>query len=185
MTAAYTLLVLALQLLTLVSTTPSVTPELRAQAISVANTAIAAANAEISAPQTVVGIAQPTVQSTPTTQQPVFGATIAASMDQSAVTAEVISTAPADPVNGIPHGIYTIRVRVLDASGVTVNGASVTMNAPGNIEGAQKTKTIDTLQTPESSDYFTSFSFVPSEAGQHTITFSSGNLSTSLEVSVQ
>lgn len=185
MTAAYTLLVLALQLLTLVSTTPSVTPELRAQAISVANTAIAAANAEISAPQTVVGITKPAVQSTPTTQQPVFGATITAPMDQSAVTAEVISTAPADPVNGIPHGIYTIRVRVLDAAGKTVNRASVAMNAPGNAEGAQKTKTIDTRETPESTDYFTSFSYVPMQTGTNTLVFTSGALSTSLSVSVQ
>lgn len=175
MTAAYTLLVLALQLLTLVSTTPNVTPELRAQAVSVANTAIAAANAEIAQPKQVA-------QSTYVTPAPVLGATMSAPMaDESRVTAEVVQVSPADPVNGVPHGTYFIRVRVYDANGTTVSGASVAMSAPGE----NRAKTIDTRETPESSDYFTTFAYTPQSAGDVSITFTSGSLSTSLPISIK
>lgn len=169
MTAAYTLLVLALQLLTLVSTTPNVSPELRARAISVANTAIFAANAEM-APVT-------TVQSTHVMQAPVLGATMSTPMpsDQSKISAEVIKTLAPDPVNGLPYGMIIIRVRVFDSEGKTVNGAQVTMD--GIV-----TRNIDTRETPESTDYYTSFSYMPKNAGDATVVFTSGSLSTSLSV---
>jgi hypothetical protein len=68
-----------------------------------------------------------------------------------------------------------IRVRVFDSEGKTVNGAQVTMD--GIV-----TRNIDTRETPESTDYYTSFSYMPKNAGDATVVFTSGSLSTSLSV---
>ena len=173
MTSAYTLLVLALQLLTLVTTTPNISPALRDQAVSVAHAAIAAAN-------TPTAPVFSGTQSTPSVVPVPVSATISVSM-QPSISAEIVHIAPADVQNSVPHGIYVIRARVLDADGNTTPGVPITMTA----DGVSKQKTIDTRATPESSDYYTSFEYIPESAGAKTIDFASGNTSFSLSVNVQ
>ncbi len=187
MTSAYTLLLLAFHLLTIVSTTPNIPDSLKQTAISIANQAIVEANREIalSANQDIIIPVAPAPVYVP--QDPITGSTqITNTMeDKSAVTSEIIKTSPVDKENSVPYGSYTIRLRVLDESGKTVNGAPVTIDAPSNAGGDEKQKTIDTRETPSSLDYYTSFEYVPTTKGKKTLTFTSGNLTNTLEITVK
>lgn len=198
MTQIYTLLVLALQLLTLVSSTPNAPADLRQTAINVANSAIVEANKQIALSQQ-----SGTIVPTPEVAAP---APIIGSLpqpttmpeDKSAITASIIRTVDADPVNSIPFGTYIIQVRVLDSSGKSTCGTfcddprndnavkiPVVMSAPDNVEGETVNRIIDTRETPSSTDFYRDFQYIPKTKGKKTVTFTSGNLTTSLDIVVK
>lgn len=104
--------------------------------------------------------------------------------DKSAVTAVLVQTVPKDTVNSLKYGSFIIQVRVLDENGFTVNGAPVTMSISNNLAGDSIDKVIDTLETPKSTDYYTSFEYIPTTKGTKTLTFTSGELTTDLEIVV-
>lgn len=76
MTTALTLLMTAMQLLTMVANTPSLSTEFKNQAIQIANQAIVVAQDEIGKNQTATPVTVPTIQPVQTLQIPTFSGTI-------------------------------------------------------------------------------------------------------------
>jgi len=125
------------------------------------------------------------IQSTQTT--PLFGGTLQTTQesqpmptDKSAITVE--NEGQQGPATDqMPYKQFYLKVRVLDENGNTVNQAPVSMTVNGQTENAK----IDTKETPQSIDYYHTFSFAPQTSGDTSITFTSGNLSTTTTITVQ
>lgn len=212
MNAAYTLLIMASQLLTMISGTPNVSDALRQQGIQVAHYAIDEANRQLAILNTQPIIidtvststpAQPPVQNNENVIYVPYYAGTAPQVqkpmeDKSGITVNIVNTTEKDVINSVPFGTYTIRVRVLDTDGnstcgtycdnprdVNATKVPISMNAPDNQGGDIVEKVIDGKETPKSKDYYTSFLYVPTKKGNKNLTFTSGDLTKDLEINVQ
>lgn len=195
MSAAITLLMLAFQLLTAVANTPNAPQSLRESATTVANMAITEANKQLGAQNIqpvitsapVIPVSAPQYIYTPAPVVPAPGGILTVSMpvDQSAITAEVINRSKPDAGNDSPYGEYQIQVRVLNASGVTVKGTPIAMDAPNNLYSNPDSRTLDTVASKETgNDFYHVFVYNPTKAGPATLTFTSGNLTQLLTLNV-
>ncbi len=149
------------------------------------NTKVTAQNTTpVAAPQPT-----PAPQSTPAPEPIDKSAVIITEKASGAITADM------------PHGSFSFWVGVLDSNGKNIQNASITMNAPGNMEGANGscapsaagypgcndsgglyTRTANQQSTTNAGDWTGAFVYYPTTAGTKTVTFTSGNLSNSITV---
>lgn len=121
-------------------------------------------------------------------------------ISQAKITVDQSYDAGRDPVNGIPFGQYTFRVQVLDDNGVPTCGTfcenprdpnavkiPVTMSVDGDTDPASgnfDSRFINAKDGADSTNYYTSFGYVPTEAGDHTVVFTSGTFTKEVDINV-
>ena len=186
MTSALALLLGAMQLLAVVSTTPNISEDFKAQAIQVANYAIQIAQTEIAAQNqpTDTAVLQPVGNPqnvTPQQTSPDFGATIQPMDKSDFVVEEAKKVGAADPQNGIPYGTWFIKAYVLDSDGEYVQNAEILLTL-GEYADTRKTDTVSTLH---GKDYHRTFSLTPSKNGTQTLTFKSGDKTKQITLQVE
>lgn len=182
---AFTLLITAMQLLTLVASTPNLPQSFVDNAKQVANTAIVFAQEEINKYQAELAkqaTNAPTTTTAPTPPTAPLGVIInqpnPIMENKEDILVKVINVGPKDEVNGLPFGSFSLRISVLDASGKYLEKAPITIKTPDG----QKTVEPNGMSTPDLKDWNTTFTYVPKAAGTKSLTFTSGTLSKTIEV---
>ncbi len=168
-------MIIVAQLLSLILGMPGISDQTRSRVSQM----ISLANQTDSFAQSVPAPIMNTLPQTFTTSAPVSGNTTIM-QSKAGIAISMKQTGAADPVNGIPFGVFTFKVSVLDANGQTVNGTPIKIEAPG----FTKTKTIDTLANKDSKEYYTAFDYVPVKKGTPTVQFTSGALAASYPLEV-
>lgn len=195
---ALALLISAVQLLTLVLTTPSLPPSFREAAVFIAQQAITASKAELSQ-NPAAGISTSTIDqlTVPTYSQPIQPASQPSTLyampeptDRSAILIIVSFLGERSVSTTTPYGEYGIKVQVLDPKGKPTKGALVMFTRPAddkNIEWNSNPNERLTLNdtTPNANDWSTDFGYIPSTAGDKKLTFTSGSLSQTYQLTVQ
>lgn len=193
MSATVALLLSAIQLLTLVVSTPNLPQPIRETALTVAFQAINEANRQQGLPEVDATLYTQYTQ-TPVagnTQTSTIATTTPVSMPESKAQLRVVIDERfehggyRDPANGVPFGEYFYKVSLLDEQGKNVNGVEVILEAPDNVNGKKMVKKIDTISTTGAVDYYHTFSYIPSTAGTKTLVFTGGGLTTEIVLNVQ
>lgn len=183
MSQATALLILAIHLLTMVANNPNLSDAYRQEINQVANAAIVAAQDAMSTTTPVTSNSSGTIQPVvPQVHTHLTGAlTGTMTEDQSAivVTNQGQIQGPND-VNGAPFGTYWFNVTVLDANGNPVPHVSIQMTG----DGSTTTRTADTVNGLNGTNYHTTFSYEPQSQGDKSFTFTSGNLTQTLELTI-
>lgn len=192
MTIAINLLISAMTLLTMVQQNPNLPQSFKDSATGIANQAIVVAQDEIAkANQTATTpIVINTVTPVQTVQQPTFGGIITpmeTPIDKSAIIAELFKI-DKDPAWSY-FGMYTLKVSVLNAKGEYVNKAEVTMSAPEDylqtVGQNKESRFTEARQNNDDKNWYVTFPYIPMTQGSKNVTFTSGNLSTSITINVQ
>lgn len=212
MSTTVTLLLLAVQLLTVVLQSPNLPPDVRATAIQVANRAITYAQTDqgnvpirVQIGTTSPIIIQPQQQTPPSgsTGSTQAGTVITQTHMPQPQPQLVVSLAPGfiqggykDSANDVPFGEFFFKVSYIKSDGTYVNGMDsdgkiipeylVTVDAP---DGAyDNNRTFDGVASGKPQDrnnFYHIFSYTPGSIGHKKITFHCNGLSTSIEVDVQ
>lgn len=171
MAQALTLLMLAIQLLTVVASTPNLPQSFRDNAVKIANIAIVEATTELSTQATSTQLISPDIIQAivPIVIPQNIGSPsqVIISMDKSQVSVEQTISS---------NGVFLFKTRVLDANGDTINGAPISLK----IGDASEDRKIDTRMTLQDSDYFHTFTEII--ATTTTILFTSGDLTKEVTV---
>ena len=186
MTTALTLLMTAMQLLTMVANTPNLSVEFKNNAIQIANQAIVVAQDEITKsntiqiPQVTPQVTQ-TVQNTQVLQPSTFGSIISSMEIEANITDE------RQPSADNPHGLFGITVRVKEQG--VYKKVAVTMSAqdqsPALDNPSNNVKVTDTQSSKNANDWSAVFLFVPTSVGSKNITFNYGETSKTLTINAQ
>lgn len=190
MTTALTLLMTAMQLLTMVANTPNLSVEFKNNAIQIANQAIVVAQDEITksntiqipqiTPQVIQTVTQP-VQNTQVLQPSTFGSIISSMEIEANITDE------RQPSADNPHGLFGITVRVKEQG--VYKKVAVTMSAQDQLPAldnpSNNVKVTDTQSSKNANDWSAVFLFVPTSVGSKNITFNYGETSKTLTINAQ
>lgn len=206
MQTALVLLISAFQLLTLVSTNPSLPQSFKDSAISIANQAIVEAKLEMAnlpasatptTPPPIVTPVSPTfgAVTTPTPTPVPTPAPVVVDNIPVATTLKVLIDGDVgfhSLDNSFPFGHYDFKVQVLDQFGKSMKGVMVHMiEAKDDLfkssQGDFDKETLSSYYVGMVNDNWTNieggwytgdFNYIPGTSGSHSITFTSGNLST-------
>lgn len=136
---------------------------------------------------TIVQNTTPVVTPTPS-PTPTFGSVVSPSInsiDLSAMTVSLIATS--SPRSNAPYGTFSFKIIVLDKNGKNVKDATVNWNVTDNRYTDQDSMVKKTSNSSGITldNYWAEFWYIPTTSGSKTITFTSGNLSTSTTIEVK
>lgn len=192
MTIAINLLISAMTLLTMIQQNPNLPQSFRDSAVNIANQAIVVAQNEIANQNKTVTnpVIIDTVAPVQTIQQPTFSGIMTpmeTPIDKSGITAELMKIYKDSET---PYfGQYIFKVSVLNEKGEYVNNAEVAMSAPEDyfqtVGQNKETKFTNDRKNNDDKNWYLTFGYVPMTQGTKNVTFTSGNLSTTITINVQ
>ena len=183
MTAAMTLLITAIQLLSIVAGMPNIDPAFKATAIDIANQAITTAQTELAATERPL-----TTQQIQTFTNPNYGSItpmVETPIDKSGIVVVLTSKNDPDEKANMPYGAYNYSVSILDKDGNGTEKAAVTLTSQDNLYGNTVIQEARGKTTNEAKDWFTGFQYIPTSKGDKILTFTSGSHTKTINLSVE